>query len=286
MNTGTQSPDQLFGCEVTDSNGNKIGKVDSVWVDDATNALEFIGVKVGMLMGKTHIIPVTQGQTGSGTITVPYAESQIKGAPSFSGDDELSPADEDQIYSYYGVDRSTGQSLSGLPAGEQTGRYTTTDTNARDYQTTDTNTRDYQSTDTNTRDYDTSRTGERGMKLSEEQLQVGKRQVESGRVRLRKVVHTERQEVPVELRRENVQVERTAATGTDVPDTAFQEQEIDVPLTREEPVVDKQARVTGEVQLNKTTETETRTVGGEVRSEDVEVVDDTNVRGKGKRKNR
>jgi len=266
MNTGTQSPDQLFGCEVTDSNGNKIGKVDSVWVDDATNALEFIGVKIGMLMGKTHIIPVTQGQTAGGTIRVPYAESQIKDAPSFSGDDELSPADEDGIYSYYGVDRSTGQSPSGLPAGEQTGRYTTTDTNARDY--------------------DTSRTGERGMKLSEEQLQVGKRQVESGRVRLRKVVRTEHQEVPVELRRENVQVERTAATGTNVPDTAFQEQEIDVPLTREEPVVDKQARVTGEVQLNKTTETETRTVGGDVRSEDLEVVDGTDVRGKGKRKNR
>ena len=276
MNTGTQSPDQLFGCEVTDSNGNKIGKVDSVWVDDATNALEFIGVKVGMLMGKTHIIPVTQGQTAGGTIRVPYAESKIKDAPSFSGDDELSPADEDQVYSYYGVDRSTGQSPSGLPAGEQTGRYTTTDTNTGDYQTTD----------TNARDYDTSGTGERGLKLSEEQLQVGKRQVESGRVRLRKVVHTERQEVPVELRRENVQVERTAATGTDVPDTAFQEQEIDVPLTREEPVVDKQARVTGEVQLNKTTETETRTVGGDVRSEDVDVDDDTDVRGKGKRKNR
>jgi len=265
MNTGTQSPDQLFGCEVTDSNGNKVGKVDGVWVDDATNALEFIGVKIGMLMGKTHIIPVTQGQTGSGTITVPYAESQIKDAPSYSGDAELSPDDEDQIYSYYGVDRSTGQSPSGLPAGEQTDRYTTTDTASGGYQTTD----------TGTRDYDTSGTGERGMKLSEEQLQVGKRQVESGRVRLRKVVHTERQEVPVELRREDVQVERTAATGTDVPGTAFQEQEIDIPVTREEPVVDKQARVTGEVQLNKTTETETRTVGGEVRSEDVEVVDDT-----------
>ncbi len=272
MNTGTQSPDQLFGCEVTDSNGNKIGKVDGVWVDDATNALEFIGVKIGMLMGKTHIIPVAQGQTGGGTISVPYPESQIKDAPSFGADDELSPDDEDGIYSYYGVDRSTGQSPSGLPAGGQTGGYTT-----------DTNTRDYQTTDTNTRDYDTSGTGERGMKLSEEQLQVGKRQVESGRVRLRKVVRTEHQEVPVELRRENVQVERTSATGANVPDDAFQEQEIDVPLTREEPVVDKRARVTGEVQLNKTTETETQTVGGEVRSEDVEVDDDTEHRGQGRR---
>lgn len=273
MNTGTQSPDQLFGREVTDSNGNKIGKVDGVWVDDATNALEFIGVKIGMLMGKTHIIPVDQGQTSGGTISVPYDESKIKDAPSFGADDELSPDDEDGIYSYYGVDRSTGQSPSGLPAGEQT----------RGYTTTDTNTRDYQKTDTNTRDYDTSGTGERGMKLSEEQLQVGKRQVESGRVRLRKVVRTEHQEVPVELRREEVTIERVSASGAAVPGDAFREEEIDVPVMREEAVVNKQARVTGEVQLNKTTETETQTVGGDVRSEDVEVEDDTEGRGKGKR---
>jgi len=273
MNRGTQSPDQLFGCEVTDSNGNKIGKVDGVWVDDATNDLEFIGVKIGMLMGKTHIIPVTQGQTGSGTISVPYDESKIKDAPSFGADDELSPADEDRIYTYYGVDRSTGQSPTGLPAGEQTGGYTTTDTDTRDYQTTG----------PDTRDYDTSGTGERGMKLSEEQLQVGKRQVESGRVRLRKVVRTEHQEVPVELRREEVTIERVSASGAAVPGDAFREEEIDVPVMREEAVVDKQARVTGEVHLNKTTETETQTVGGDVRSEDVEVDDDTELRGQGRR---
>ncbi len=273
MNRGTQSPDQLFGCEVTDSNGNKIGKVDGVWVDDATNDLEFIGVKIGMLMGKTHIIPVTQGQTGSGTISVPYDESKIKDAPSFGADDELSPADEDRIYTYYGVDRSTGQSPTGLPAGEQTGGYTTTDTDTRDYQTTG----------PDTRDYDTSGTGERGMKLSEEQLQVGKRQVESGRVRLRKVVRTEHQEVPVELRREEVTIERVSASGAAVPGDAFREEEIDVPVMREEAVVDKQAHVTGEVHLNKTTETETQTVGGDVRSEDVEVDDDTELRGQGRR---
>lgn len=273
MNRGTQSPDQLFGREVTDSNGNKIGKVDGVWVDDATNDLEFIGVKIGMLMGKTHIIPVTQGQTGSGTISVPYDESKIKDAPSFGADDELSPDDEDGIYSYYGVDRSIGQSPTGLPAGEQTGGYTTTDTDTRDYQTTG----------TDTRDYDTSGTGERGMKLSEEQLQVGKRQVESGRVRLRKVVRTEHQEVPVELRREEVTIERVSASGAAVPGDAFREEEIDVPVMREEAVVDKQAHVTGEVQLNKTTETETQTVGGDVRSEDVEVDDDTELRGQGRR---
>ena len=47
-----QAPEQLFGREVTDSSGNKIGSVDGVWVDDATDKLEFVGVKTGWLGGK------------------------------------------------------------------------------------------------------------------------------------------------------------------------------------------------------------------------------------------
>lgn len=39
-----------------------IVSVDYVWVDDAINALEFIGVKVGRLLGKTHIVPVANTQ--------------------------------------------------------------------------------------------------------------------------------------------------------------------------------------------------------------------------------
>ncbi len=268
MTTGTQAPDQMFGNEVMDAEGNTIGKVDGVWVDDATNELEFVSVKTGKLMGKTHIIPVAHGRVdaNAGTITVPYASDQINGAPSFTGDAELSPDDEDRIYSHYGVSRSTGQSPTGLPGGERAGGTATTDTSSRNY--------------------GAKNSGDRGMDLAEEQLQVGKRSVDAGRVRLRKVVHTEHQEVPVELRREDVQVERTSATGTDVPDNAFQEQEIEVPVTREEAVVDKEAHVTGRVNVNKTIETETRNIGGEIRSEDVEVVDDTDGSGRRERGNR
>ena len=61
------------------------------------------------------------------------------------------------------------------------------------------------------------------------------------------------------------------ASGTEVPGDAFQEREIEVPAMREEPVVSKQPQVTGEVRVGKTAETEKRTVGDEVRKEDVEV---------------
>lgn len=251
----TQAPDQLYGYDVMDSDGSKVGSVDGVWVDDATSELEFIGVKTGWLMGKTHIIPAAQAQINgsSQTITVPFAQSQIKDAPSFGTDAELSPDDENQIYSYYGMDRSTAPSPTGLPAGEQATAST------------------YGTTDTGTQGYDATDTGQRDLQLSEEELQVGKRQVESGRVRVRKVVRTEQREVPVELRHEDVEIERVPASGQNVSDDAFQEEEIDVPVMREEPVIGKQAHVTGQVRVGKDVETEQRTVGGEIRKEDVEV---------------
>src|SRR5437016_7394465 len=87
----------------------------------------------------------------------------------------------------------------------------------------------------------------------------------------RHVVRTEQVAVPVELRREEVHVERVPASGTEVPADAFQERDIEVTTMREEPVVSKEAQVTGEVRVDKSAQTETRTVGGEVRKEDVEV---------------
>lgn len=205
MTMGTEAPDQPHDYAVMDSAGNKIGKVDGIWVDDATNELEFVGAKTGWLMSKTHVIPAAQAQidNSSQTLTVPFAESQIKDAPSFGTDDELSPDDEDEIYSYYGMDRSTAPSPTGLPAGGQTGTYGTIDTSTREYDTAD----------TGTQAYDTADIGERSIQLAEEELQVGKRQVEGGRARLRKVVRTEQQEVPIELRFENVNIERVEATG-------------------------------------------------------------------------
>jgi uncharacterized protein (TIGR02271 family) len=267
MNSTSTSPDQFFGYEVIDSSGNKIGSVDNVWVDDATNALEFIGVKTGWLMGKTHVIPTADAQVDNGTITVPYGQDQVKDAPSFGGNDELSPEDENQIYSYYGLDRSTAPSPTGLPTGETRG--------TTDYAGTDTTDYAGQSSGyAGTSGETLTDEGEVNVPVSEEELQVGKRQVEAGTVRLRKVVRTEHQEVPVELRREDVEIERVPASqATDVPESAFQEREIEVPVSREEAVVGKEAHVTGQVRVQKTVDTETQTVGDEVRREDVQVDD-------------
>lgn len=106
---------RIFGFQVTDSSGNRIGHVDNVWIDDTTNELEFVGVKTGRIMGKTHVIPVGRSRISDHTIQLPFTAEQIKNAPSFSGDEELTPEQEEEIYSYYGDERSTNDGSSGLP---------------------------------------------------------------------------------------------------------------------------------------------------------------------------
>jgi uncharacterized protein (TIGR02271 family) len=110
------------------------------------------------------------------------------------------------------------------------------------------------------------------MALHEEQIRVGKRQVETGGVRLKKIVRTETVNQPVELQREEIVVERVPAGGQRPPgERAFQDEELYIPLRREEAVVEKETHTREEVRARKTTATERQTISGQVRREDVEV---------------
>jgi uncharacterized protein (TIGR02271 family) len=108
----------------------------------------------------------------------------------------------------------------------------------------------------------------------EEELVVGKRQEEEGRVHLHKEVTSEQETVPVTLRREEVTVERVPFTGTVDPNAArdaFQGQDIDVPVMGEEAVVGKQAHEVEEVRLRKQTTEQQQQVSDTVRRERVVV---------------
>lgn len=120
--------------------------------------------------------------------------------------------------------------------------------------------------------------------IVEEQLAVGKREVQRGRAR----IHTYVQERPVEeqvtLHEEHVHVERNpvnrAASGADL-NNAFREQTIEVTERGEEAVVAKQARVVEEVVINKEATDRTETVRDTVRRTDVtvdELADEDDVR--------
>jgi len=111
--------------------------------------------------------------------------------------------------------------------------------------------------------------------VHEERLDVEKRQGELGSVDVRKDVVTEQVDVPVELRHEEVRVDRVdvpdrpIAVG-DSPD-AFKEGTIRVPVRGEEAVARKEAVVTGEVVIDRDVVTENQTVSDTVRKERVDV---------------
>ena len=126
----------------------------------------------------------------------------------------------------------------------------------------------------------TNAQGETVIPIVEEELAVGKRQVQGGGAR----IHTYVTETPVSeqvtLREEHVTVDRRpvdrAVTDADM---AFGEKSFDVTETSEEAVVGKTARVVEEVVVGKTATERTETVSDTVRRTDVEVEDltDTNV---------
>lgn len=122
--------------------------------------------------------------------------------------------------------------------------------------------------------------GEVVIPLHREAVNVDKRIVDEGAVRLRKVVRTESVNEPVELRREMVVIERVDRNGQNRPTEAtngipgtFEEGEIVIPLSREEPIVNKQVLVSDQVVARTDIETDRQNVRENVRTETVEFID-------------
>jgi hypothetical protein len=94
---------------VQDSSNTKVGTVHNLWVND-NGQPTFLGVKTAWVLGATHIVPVENATVNdqSKVVRLPFAEAKIKDAPTFDADAELSDADENQIYSYYGVSAPAG----------------------------------------------------------------------------------------------------------------------------------------------------------------------------------
>jgi uncharacterized protein (TIGR02271 family) len=117
--------------------------------------------------------------------------------------------------------------------------------------------------------------GEIRVPVREERLNVEKRQGEMGSVDIRKGVETEQVNIPVELRHEEVTVNRVDVRDRPVAAGemagAFEEGTIRVPVRGEEAVVSKEAMVTGEVVVDRDMKTERQTISDTVRKERVDV---------------
>jgi uncharacterized protein (TIGR02271 family) len=235
------------GQDLHDSSGEKIGTIAEIYVDSDTNAPEWALVNTGMFGTKSTFVPLRDAIDEGGTLQVPYGKEQVKDAPRMDTDGHLSQREESELYSHYGLEYSDSRSDSGLPKGAS-------DTVGRDV---------------------SGPTTDDAMTRSEEEVKVGTTDREAGRARLRKYVVEEEVTKTVPVRREEVRVEREPITEANadaaLDGPAISEEEHEVVLHQEEPVVEKQAVPKERIRLDKDTVTDEQEVSETARKERVEI---------------
>jgi uncharacterized protein (TIGR02271 family) len=262
----TMQPQELIDSAVVDPAGNKLGKVGNVYLADATHQPEWITVKTGLFGTKESFVPLSGAHTDKDGVHVQVDKEAVSDAPRIDADGHLSPEESNQLYQHYGLP---------MPRTSQDGRMGDR-TQGRDPA--------MGGTGRGRSEMDAGR-GKPGMEAgrgksekdamtrSEERLNVGTEQVETGHVRLRKYVVTEEQQVTVPVRHEEVRIEREPIKdgqgGADIG-----EAEQDVVLHTEKPVVRKESVPVERARLRTETVTDEQTVSGKVRKEQFEVTDD------------
>jgi uncharacterized protein (TIGR02271 family) len=235
---------------IVDGDGEKIGKIDELYLDRHSDKPEWARVHTGLLGTKRSFVPLAGARPQGEDVQVPISKDQVKDAPNVEPDGELSEQDEVALFEHYGVPYTeqgtvTATGDAGAGAAGDTG-------------------------------HDVSGpTTDDAMTRSEEELHVGTASRERGRARLRKYVVTEEVHQTVPVQREEVRVEREPITdanidrATDGP--AISDEEHEVVLHEEEVVIEKRAVPKERVRLEKDTVTDEQQVSDEVRKERIDV---------------
>lgn len=232
------------GEELVDRDGDKVGKIEEIYLDADTDQPEWALVSTGLFGSKQTFIPIREASRSGDALQVPFESSLIKDAPKMDADGQLSQDEEEQLYRHYGMSYGESRSESGN---------------------------------------DTSGPGtDDAMTRSEEELRVGTTQRETSRARLRKHVVSEQVQTTIPVEREEVRVEKEPIMDGNRDDALsggdLTEEEHEVALRSEEAVVDKQVVPKERVRLDKDVVTEERQVTEDVRREEVEVEGDDRTR--------
>jgi uncharacterized protein (TIGR02271 family) len=242
-------------------NGDRLGRIGQVYLDNDTGQPEWVTVRTGLFGSNESFVPLERAELADGVIRVPYDKDRVKEAPSIETDRELSAQDEDRLYSYYGLGRSLG-TAQGTTARR-------TDTTAAAHVDRGTHSRHYDASASSTDD---------AMTRSEERVRTDTEMREAGRARLRKYVVSEQQQVHVPVTREEVRVEREPITDDNYDRArngpALSEEEHEVVLNEERPVVTTEAVPVERVRLSKDQVQDEQTVNVNVHKEQIDMEDD------------
>ncbi|MHA7294372.1 DUF2382 domain-containing protein [Arthrobacter sp. HLT1-21] len=252
------------GGNVIDNDGAKVGSVGQIYLDDQTGNPSWVTVKTGMFGTSESFAPLEGAQVDGNDVRVGYSKDQIKDAPRVDPDGDLSVEEEARLYQHYGLSS---------PGNTDTYDESATTRNEQGFQPGDE--RVDHAGESGVVGHDTSGpTTDDAMTRSEERLNVGTENREVGRARLRKHVVTEMVTKTVPVSREEITIEREPITdanrdaATSGPDIS--EEEHEVILHAETPVVEKETVAVERVRLGKETVTDQETVTEEVRKEQID----------------
>lgn len=260
--------EDLANATAYDVDGDKVGGVKDVYVNDTTGQPDFVSVNHGLFGGGDSIVPLRGHTLRDGELHLAFQKDRIEDAPDLDENGHLTTEDQDAFYRHYGLENTqdvttyeTGNRFAetgaagaaGAGAGYAAGERTDVDTERRDVVDADRR--------------DVADNGE--IIRSEEQLNVSKDRVETGEVRLRKYVVNETENVEVPVEREEVRVVREPITDADRAnyDGNIGEQEASVTLSEDRVNVSKESVPVEKVSLEKDTVRDTETVSEEVRKE-------------------
>ncbi|MCO7218338.1 DUF2382 domain-containing protein [Klenkia sp. PcliD-1-E] len=259
----------VIGATAIDNDGDQIGTVSEVYLDDQSGRPEWATVKTGLFGTKETFIPLAQAQLSGEELRFPYDKATVKDAPTIEAEGHLSPAEETELYRYYGIAEGTADNR-GTEQTTTTGTAGLTEGHADQ--------REDRRDAPGTVGHDTSGpTTDDAMTRSEERLQVGTEAVETGRARLRKHVVTENVTRTVPVSHEEVRIEREPITdanrGEALDGPALSEEEHQVTLHAERPVVTKETVPVERVRLSTETVTDQAQVSEQVAHEEIEQVE-------------
>jgi uncharacterized protein (TIGR02271 family) len=285
----TAIEDQYAGYTVVDEGGSKIGKVDDLFLDESDQP-EYFGVKMGLLGASSTLIPadIATINNEQGFIEVSQPKSTVQDGPAFDDDREITPEYENEVRSYYGLgpiessgsygdyEETNGHSGAGTTdsttAGTVGSGMSMGDTETGEFREHDLNQEGLSQPGSDLEDEDELR-----VQRSEEELRAGTREREAGAMKVRKRVRTDREQIEVPTKHEEVTVERVPVSG-EATEAQIGADEVSVPVVEDEVVVQKKPVAKEEIRIRKDVVHERQIVEEDVRREEVDIEDDTRQR--------
>jgi len=244
------------------------GDADRSIDTDDYNRSSKIGTAGGGLAGAATGAAIGSAGGPVGTVVGGVAGAVAGGGVGAVGDAAGAEATDDHADRTSGY--NTNQNMSGTAYGSATDYGSTTNVSGTNYDTTGTN---FNTANTGFSNTNLEQGGETKIPIVEEELRVGKQEVQGGGVRVNTRVEERPVNEQVNLREETVDVHRRPVDRpvSDADLTNFQEGTFEVRERSEQPIVEKQARVVEEVHIKKNVEERTENVQDTVRRTDVDV---------------